>query len=91
MSYVRLVIAGGNWNNGGYTGPRCRNFNNASSNSNANNGGRRLRCIKGSNPLSTTELIALSVTAKYTTNRRRKPKGNRLFVSKVIENKRLFK
>ena len=39
-----VVVAGGNWSSGGYTGPRCRNFYHASSNSYAYNGGRGLSC-----------------------------------------------
>ncbi len=60
MSYFvrRVVILGGNWNNGGYTGPRCRNFNNSASTANANIGSRGQRCI-GLSP-STAELMSLS-------------------------------
>ena len=39
-----VVLAGGSWGNGGYTGPRCRSFYYASSASNAGVGGRGLSC-----------------------------------------------
>lgn len=39
-----VVIVGGAWTDGGYTGPRCRYFSTASSLSYANCGGRGLSC-----------------------------------------------
>jgi len=68
--FVRyVVILGGNWSNGGYTGPRYRNFNNSASTANANIGSRGQRCI-GVRPL-TAELITLSLAGRTLNTRLR--------------------